>query len=195
MLHFPPLIFLPNTILWTVQIMNLLDVYSLPLLPASYEGVSKTFRTGRPERELQMVQLSATICSCISILWVSLVIFAVITLCIAFQRVFFCCYFVIDSVRKLLDITSYIQIKFSTLHYSNTLRLCVNRYAECQRKNFVTLFIAKLNIHLCTLLWNSYLGQGSGSPFWYKIAIFESDRLPVAGLMNTVGLITNAIKR
>jgi hypothetical protein len=33
----------------------------------SYEGVSKSFRTGRQERELQMVQLSAAWCSCIAI--------------------------------------------------------------------------------------------------------------------------------
>jgi hypothetical protein len=33
-----------------------------------YEGVSKSFRTDRLERELQMVQLSATRCSCIAIL-------------------------------------------------------------------------------------------------------------------------------
>jgi len=33
-----------------------------------YEGVSKSFRTGRLERQLQMVQLSATRCSCIAIL-------------------------------------------------------------------------------------------------------------------------------
>jgi len=38
-----------------------------------YEGVSKSFRTGSLERELQMVQPSATRCSCIAILWVSLV--------------------------------------------------------------------------------------------------------------------------
>jgi hypothetical protein len=37
----------------------------------SYEGVSKSFRTGRLEPELQMVQLSATRCSSIAILWVS----------------------------------------------------------------------------------------------------------------------------
>jgi hypothetical protein len=36
----------------------------------TYEGVSKSFRTGRLERELQMVQLSATGCSCITILCV-----------------------------------------------------------------------------------------------------------------------------
>jgi hypothetical protein len=40
----------------------------------------KSFRTGRLERELQMVQLSATLCSCIAILWVSLVSFVAITL-------------------------------------------------------------------------------------------------------------------
>jgi hypothetical protein len=33
-----------------------------------YERVFKSFRTGRLERELQMVQLSATRCSCITIL-------------------------------------------------------------------------------------------------------------------------------
>jgi hypothetical protein len=33
-----------------------------------YEGVSESFRTGRLERELQMIQLSATRCSCIAIL-------------------------------------------------------------------------------------------------------------------------------
>jgi hypothetical protein len=34
----------------------------------AYEGVSKSFRTGHLEREVQMVQLSATRCSCIAIL-------------------------------------------------------------------------------------------------------------------------------
>jgi hypothetical protein len=33
-----------------------------------YEGVSKSFRTGRLEREVQLVQLSTTRCSCIAIL-------------------------------------------------------------------------------------------------------------------------------
>jgi len=58
---------------------------------AIYEGVSKSFRTGCLERELQMVQLSATGCSCITILWVSLVSFATITLCVASQHVYYCC--------------------------------------------------------------------------------------------------------
>jgi len=33
---------------------------------AIYEGVSKSFRTGRLEPELQTIQLSATRCSCIA---------------------------------------------------------------------------------------------------------------------------------
>jgi hypothetical protein len=73
-----------------------------------YDGVSKSFQTGRLERELQMVQLSATRCSWIAILWVSVVSFAAIRLCVASQRVFVVVvYFVIDSVRKLLDTCSY----------------------------------------------------------------------------------------
>jgi hypothetical protein len=59
-----------------------------------------------------MIELSATRCSCIAILWVSLVGFAAITLCVASQQVFIVVvvYFVIDSVRKLLDTPSYIEI-------------------------------------------------------------------------------------
>jgi hypothetical protein len=74
-----------------------------------YEGVSKSFRTGRLERELQMVQLSATRCSCIAILWVSLMSSAAIILCVTSQWVFIVvvAYFVIDSARKLLDTPSY----------------------------------------------------------------------------------------
>jgi hypothetical protein len=53
-----------------------------------YEGVSKSFWTGHLEWELQMVQLSATRCSCIAMSRVSLVSFAIITLCVASQWVF-----------------------------------------------------------------------------------------------------------
>jgi hypothetical protein len=85
---------------------------AVPLLTSLFtnvcEGVSKSFRTGRLERELQMVQLSATRCSCIAILWVWLVSFAAITLCVASQRMFIVVvYFVINSARKLLDTPSY----------------------------------------------------------------------------------------
>jgi hypothetical protein len=76
----------------------------------TYKGVSKSSRTGRLERELQMVQLSATRCSYIAILWVSLVSFATITLCIGSRQVFVVVvvvvHFVIDSVRKILNTPS-----------------------------------------------------------------------------------------
>jgi hypothetical protein len=61
---------------------------------------------------------AVTRCSCIAILWVSLVNFAAITLCVASQQVFVVVvYFVIDSVRKLLDIPSYKRIKCSVTSY------------------------------------------------------------------------------
>jgi len=69
-----------------------------------YEGVSKSFWTGCLERELQMVELSATRWSCIAILWVSLVSFADIILCVASQRVIIVVTatdLIIESVRKL----------------------------------------------------------------------------------------------
>jgi hypothetical protein len=53
-----------------------------------YEGAIKSFQTGHLQWELQMVQLSATRCSIIAILWVSLVSFATITLCVASQWVY-----------------------------------------------------------------------------------------------------------
>jgi hypothetical protein len=76
----------------------LLQFNSGPSIIIVDECVSVSFRTGRLERELRMVQLSATRCSCVAI-----------TLCIASQRVFIVVvYFVIDSVRKLLDTSLYI---------------------------------------------------------------------------------------
>jgi hypothetical protein len=74
-----------------------------------YEGVFISFRTGRLGQELQMVQLSATKCNCIAILWVSIVSFAAIILCVASQQVFIVVVvdFVMDSVPKLLDTPSY----------------------------------------------------------------------------------------
>jgi len=62
--------------------------------------------------ELQMVQLSTTRYNCIAILWASIVSFAAQTLCVASKRVyvFVVVYFVIDSVRKLLDTPSYVYI-------------------------------------------------------------------------------------
>jgi len=48
------------------------------------------------ERELQMLQLSATRCSCIAIMSVSLVSFAAVTLYVTSQLGFIAVYFVID---------------------------------------------------------------------------------------------------
>jgi hypothetical protein len=65
---------------------------------------------------------------CIAILWVSLVSFAAITICVASQRVFIVVYFVIVSVRKLLDTPSYTNkillrfIKKGAVH--QTFNLC-----------------------------------------------------------------------
>jgi hypothetical protein len=87
------------------------ELHRLSVTYLLYEGLSKSFRTGRLERELQMIQLSATRCSCIAILWVSLVSFAAVTLRVVSLRVFIIVvvvvvYFVIDSVRKLLNTPS-----------------------------------------------------------------------------------------
>jgi hypothetical protein len=91
----------------------------------AYEGVSKSYRTGRLERELQIVQLYATRCSCIAVLWVSRVSFAAITLCITSQRVLIVVvYFVIDSVRKLLDTPSYV-VEKASLNKSGMSQGCV----------------------------------------------------------------------
>jgi hypothetical protein len=98
-----------------------------------YEGVSKSFRTGSLERELQMVQLSVTRCSCIDILWVNLVSFAAIPLCVASQRMFIVViYFVTDSVRKLLDTPSYVFMykrKMLLIHHcSHIIILMINKF-------------------------------------------------------------------
>jgi hypothetical protein len=71
-----------------IHMIKLISRKSVKVRFELYEGVSKSFRTGRLERELQMVQLSATRCSCIAILRVSLVSFAAITFCVASQQVF-----------------------------------------------------------------------------------------------------------
>jgi hypothetical protein len=92
----------------TVPCVGIFHRYIRGAVVVIYEDVSKSFRTDRLEWELQMVQLSATRCSCIAILWVSLVSFAAVTLCVASQRVFIVVvYFVIDWVRKLLDTRLY----------------------------------------------------------------------------------------
>jgi hypothetical protein len=89
------------------------------ILKFIYEGVSRSLLPCRLERELQILQLSATVCSYIAVLWASVVSFAAITLCVTSQRVFIVVsvYFVIDSVRKLLDTPSYVSIWVSNKLY------------------------------------------------------------------------------
>jgi len=69
-----------------------------------------------------MVQFSATRCSCVASLLVSLVSFVAITLCVASKRVFIVVsvYFVIDSVWNLLDTPSHTNCHVSFTHYRNT---------------------------------------------------------------------------
>jgi len=52
-------------------------------------GRIQKFPNRLPGAEPQMREFSATRCSCIVILWISLVNFAVIILCVTYQRVFF----------------------------------------------------------------------------------------------------------
>jgi len=66
--------------------LSFLEIYDF--LHNKHKGISKSFRTGRLKWELQIVQLSASRCSCIGILWVSLVSFATITLLCCSQQVF-----------------------------------------------------------------------------------------------------------
>jgi len=54
--------------MYTTKICNLNPLNDVQKNVCEYEGVSKSFRTGRLERELQMVQLSATVCNYIAIL-------------------------------------------------------------------------------------------------------------------------------
>jgi hypothetical protein len=96
---------------------------------------------------MQMVQLSAIKCICIAISWVSLVSFASITLCVASQWVFIVVgvYFVIDSVRKLLDTPSHLiwtrhrhinNREYTDASWVSTFAFCLWRpllakYSEC----------------------------------------------------------------
>jgi len=97
-----------------------------------------------------MIQLSATRCSCIAILWVSLVSFAAKTLCVASQRVFIVAvvYFVINSVRKPLDTPSHkpvLHVKYFTFNYkysstSRNAEVTFSKMASYRRMNLNNSF-------------------------------------------------------
>jgi hypothetical protein len=105
--------------------------------------VSESIQTGRLELELQMVQFSATRCSCVAIWWASLVSFAAMTLCVAPQRVFIIVvYLFIDSVRRLLDSPSYIWLMHQKIsHLLRTLLHFVFVRTSSENKYFLSPFI------------------------------------------------------
>jgi hypothetical protein len=132
-----------------------LPQFSLRVVVRAIRGVSKSFRTGRLKRELQMVQLSATRCSYVAILWVSLMISAAITLFVASQREFIVVSVnvFIDSVRKLLDTTSYVSI-------FNVESLCQRRQIRSDRRQ---QRLAELRLILGTVYgWNLWVNKIRG---------------------------------
>jgi hypothetical protein len=100
-----------------------------------YEGVSKNFRTGRLERELQVVQLYANRCSCIAILWVILASSAAITLFLASQRVFIVVvhFFMTQSGNFWIHprILVYVALKMQAPRSSQTL-VSYHNTTQCQ---------------------------------------------------------------
>jgi hypothetical protein len=145
---------------WSKSDDRWIRVGSMP----SYKRIPYRNNASKIKRILQMVQLSATRCSFIAILWASLVNFAAITLCVASQRAIpkVSIYFVIDSVRIRLETPSYFffftwesqilffflfrlitLIKYLNLKYRNsfTETLNVSPYI-----NSVKLWIIRFNI-------------------------------------------------
>jgi hypothetical protein len=98
-----------------------------------------------------MVQLSAIICSCITILWVILASFAAITLCVASRRMLiFVVYYVIDSVRKLSDTPSY---KWVTPHIYHPLCFPTDkRILKNWNNNIFTFWWPAFQVHKSKLL-------------------------------------------
>jgi len=114
-----------------------------------YKGVSQSFRTGHLEQQLQMVQLSATRCSCTTILWVSLLRFTAITLCVASQQVW-----------KLLDTSSYNATSDTGHHDALTFNGNILTYFKtCRKSNTDTRFkkVKKIGVmwRLCFDCYNT----------------------------------------
>jgi hypothetical protein len=132
---------------------------------------SQNFWTDRLERELQMVELSATRCSCIAILWVSLVSSATIILYVASQLVFIVVSvnFFIDSVRKLLDTHSYLccPCYIDPCHHG----MVRSRVADGQ----YGLQILNKQQRIADKGWSSRLGVGRGakSPHYKEPACYK----------------------
>jgi hypothetical protein len=129
------------------------------------ERVSKSFRTGR----LQMVQLYATRCSCIAILWVSLVIFAAKTLCVSSQRVVpkVTIYFVIDSVPKLLDTPSY------TRHIRNEPWVVSRNFINC--RGFALKNDVRWSVKMEEICRDVFICYGVGSNVLLSVSVREHE--------------------
>jgi hypothetical protein len=139
--------------------MPLRSIVKRLYMSSTYGGVAKSFRTGRLELELQIVQLSATRCSCIAILWVSLVSFAAITLCVASQRVFIVVsvYFVVTQSGNFWIYPLVLHINETTTAFSR-LSFQSRTNSQCHSNRWRAhnhLFVNTLNILHCKqcLLW------------------------------------------
>jgi hypothetical protein len=148
-------------------------------------GLSRSFRTGRLARELQKVQLSATRCSCIAILWISLVRFAAMNLCVVSVRVFIAAVvdFVADSFRKLLDIPSY-NTSWSYIYVA--LRICNISRCVGSFSNFHSCLYSRLASkvegsrlasRVFSAQWKCFL------PFLYPVFALQMQRCPSIHLL------------
>jgi hypothetical protein len=135
-----------------------------PIRLQSGQRREKRRMTGRLERELKMVQLSATRYSCIAILWVSIVSFAAITLCVASQQVFIVAsvHFVINSVRKLLDTPLYIH---GTYEVRTQDPSALRGYWDQSRETIKEFFFSKLYTTQKTLKCLVLVDAGTPSSF------------------------------
>jgi hypothetical protein len=70
-----------------------------------------------------MLQLSATRCSCIAILLISLVSFVAITLCVAFQRAFVVVVIVYFVMTQSGNFWIHLRKSSSSLHFLNMIHL------------------------------------------------------------------------
>jgi hypothetical protein len=135
-----------------------------------YEGVSKSFRTGRLERELQMVQLSTTRCSFIAILWISLVHFAAITT--------LCCFSTSNTKGKRIfryrispETSWYTIVYFISSRLSHALRWL--QFFKCN--GFIIAFIV---YPCCWNTWVDWILCLTTAVLWYTDNTSRLARLP-----------------
>jgi hypothetical protein len=110
-------------------------------------GCIQKFPDWPPGARTSNGKLSATRCSCIAILWVSLVSFAAIILYFGSQRLFIVVsvYFVIYLVRKLLDTLSY------------TSGPSLQEHSFCKITLPVTEHMGRIRYYADRYIWDIYL--------------------------------------